>query len=229
MKNILARGGIEFIAVLLGITLSLWVDENRVNNNAKKEFQADLLSIYNELTDDLIVIDNAMSYNREMISKMDNLLTIMENSKIDIKAIDTIPIFNSQMENRSFFGKKTAYLSSKSSGRLNRNSSNPLAQELTRLYDQTYTRMEVNNALVDKMMFDTDDKSNIYAGHLNRNFIYDNQSFYNSVNSAEFYNWGSSIIGLLVHLIDVMNVTKKHILEVESLLRKELLELELIN
>ena len=229
MKNTLARGSIEFVAVLLGITLSLWVDENRVNNNAEKEFQADLLSIYNELTDDLIVIDNAMSYNREMISKMDNLLTIMENSKIDIKAIDTIPIFNSQMENRSFFGKKTAYLSSKSSGRLNRNSINPLAQELTRLYDQTYTRMEVNNALVDKMMFDTDDKSNIYAGHLNRNFIYDSQSFYNSVNSAEFYNWGSSIIGLLVHLIDVMNVTKKHILEVESLLRKELLQLELIN
>ena len=229
MKNTLARGSIEFVAVLLGITLSLWVDENRVNNNAEKEFQADLLSIYNELTDDLIVIDNAMSYNQEMISKMDNLLTIMENSKIDIKAIDTIPIFNSQMENRSFFGKKTAYLSSKSSGRLNRNSINPLAQELTRLYDQTYTRMEVNNALVDKMMFDTDDKSNIYAGHLNRNFIYDSQSFYNSVNSAEFYNWGSSIIGLLVHLIDVMNVTKNHILEVESLLRKELLQLELIN
>ena len=82
MKNTLARGSIEFVAVLLGITLSLWVDENRVNNNAEKEFQADLLSIYNELTDDLIVIDNAMSYNSEMIRKMDNLLKIMENCKI---------------------------------------------------------------------------------------------------------------------------------------------------
>ena len=26
--NIVTRGGIEFVAVLLGITLSLWVDEN---------------------------------------------------------------------------------------------------------------------------------------------------------------------------------------------------------
>tara|TARA_B100001013_G_scaffold101684_1_gene57625 strand:- start:1007 stop:1141 length:135 start_codon:yes stop_codon:yes gene_type:complete len=26
MKNILARGGIEFLAVFLGIALSLWVD-----------------------------------------------------------------------------------------------------------------------------------------------------------------------------------------------------------
>ena len=28
MKNILARGGIEFLAVFLGIALSLWVDDN---------------------------------------------------------------------------------------------------------------------------------------------------------------------------------------------------------
>ena len=28
MKNILARGGIEFLAVFLGIALSLWVDFN---------------------------------------------------------------------------------------------------------------------------------------------------------------------------------------------------------
>jgi len=29
MKNILARGGIEFLAVFIGIILSLYVDENR--------------------------------------------------------------------------------------------------------------------------------------------------------------------------------------------------------
>ena len=227
MKNILARGGIEFIAVLLGITLSLWVDENRVTNNAKKEFQADLLAIYNELTDDLKVIDEAMSFNQEMIVKMDHLLLVMENSKIDVNAVDTIPIFNTSMENRSFFGKKTAYLSSKASGRLNRNSSNKLTQEITRLYDQTYTRMEVNNALVDRMMFD-DDKSKIYSGHITRSFIYDRQSFYESVNSAEFYNWGSNIKNLLLHLIDIMTVTKNHIIKVESRLKEELLSLSLL-
>ena len=27
MKNILARGGIEFLAVLLGITISLYIDQ----------------------------------------------------------------------------------------------------------------------------------------------------------------------------------------------------------
>ena len=29
MKNILARGGIEFLAVFIGIILSLWVDDKR--------------------------------------------------------------------------------------------------------------------------------------------------------------------------------------------------------
>ena len=29
MRNILARGGIEFLAVLLGITSSLWIDNNK--------------------------------------------------------------------------------------------------------------------------------------------------------------------------------------------------------
>ena len=30
MKNLLARGGIEFLAVLLGISGSLWVDDYRI-------------------------------------------------------------------------------------------------------------------------------------------------------------------------------------------------------
>ena len=36
MKNILARGGIEFIAVFLGIALSLWVDEFQKSKEAKE-------------------------------------------------------------------------------------------------------------------------------------------------------------------------------------------------
>ena len=35
MKNILARGGIEFLAVLLGLSGSLWVD-NSIKENENK-------------------------------------------------------------------------------------------------------------------------------------------------------------------------------------------------
>ena len=36
MKNILARGGIEFLAVLLGISGSLWLDDRSTFNQERK-------------------------------------------------------------------------------------------------------------------------------------------------------------------------------------------------
>ena len=39
MKNILARGGIEFLAVLLGITISLWIDKNNQNSDLNNEIE----------------------------------------------------------------------------------------------------------------------------------------------------------------------------------------------
>ena len=49
MKNILARGGIEFIAVLLGISGSLWIDQNQ-ELRQKNEHEVTLLnSIYSDI------------------------------------------------------------------------------------------------------------------------------------------------------------------------------------
>ena len=49
MKNILARGGIEFIAVLLGISGSLWID-NKQELRQKNEYEVTLLnSIYSDI------------------------------------------------------------------------------------------------------------------------------------------------------------------------------------
>ena len=41
MKNILTRGGIEFLAVFLGIALSLYVDEWREENQIRERLMAD--------------------------------------------------------------------------------------------------------------------------------------------------------------------------------------------
>ena len=156
MKNIFARGGIEFLAVMLGISVSLWVDERRIEANSQEDFQADLFAIHNELKDDLITINSAMDFNNDMLNKFRHLLSVMEKDKIDLSALDTIPLFNSYPENRSFFGKKSAYLASKSSGHLNRNSHLMIVQELTKLYDQIYSRMEANNEFMDKIAAEAD-------------------------------------------------------------------------
>ena len=49
MKNILARGGIEFLAVLLGISGSLWIDGNQENRKKKEHQDIILESIYNDI------------------------------------------------------------------------------------------------------------------------------------------------------------------------------------
>ena len=54
MKNILARGGIEFLAVFLGIALSLWVDEYQKSKEAKKLNDQILSRLYDNLKADSI-------------------------------------------------------------------------------------------------------------------------------------------------------------------------------
>ena len=49
MKKILTRGGVELIAVVLGITLSLWVDDKRELSIIKKNNVKTLESIKNEV------------------------------------------------------------------------------------------------------------------------------------------------------------------------------------
>ena len=41
MKNILARGGVEFVAVFLGITFSLWIDDYRESKELRAKLSDD--------------------------------------------------------------------------------------------------------------------------------------------------------------------------------------------
>ena len=47
MKTILTRGGIEFLAVFLGIALSLWVDDYREERELKERSNDDLIVYFN--------------------------------------------------------------------------------------------------------------------------------------------------------------------------------------
>ena len=69
MKNILARGGIEFIAVLLGLSGSLWIDGVSNDNAQRKEFYQDLIAINNELIDDLSVVSEKIKYNENKLTE----------------------------------------------------------------------------------------------------------------------------------------------------------------
>ena len=73
MKNILARGGIEFIAVFLGIVLSLWVDDYRDSTNARENKYNSLDALVLEMTDNketLSYIITSIEYNDEFTDRL---------------------------------------------------------------------------------------------------------------------------------------------------------------
>ena len=87
MKNILARGGIEFLAVLMGISGSLWIDENQ-EIRQKKEYERILLnSIYSDINQTVKFLES-----RDKAFQADNIwmnyfATNWDNMDVDSVAI----------------------------------------------------------------------------------------------------------------------------------------------
>ena len=86
MKNILARGGIEFLAVLLGITGSLWIDKNQRQSDIEEERTMVHEIINNEITQIIDYTEERLQYYEEQNKKIDYLFDNWETfhiSKID--------------------------------------------------------------------------------------------------------------------------------------------------
>ncbi|MGY8751667.1 MAG: hypothetical protein ACKVHA_08085 [Fidelibacterota bacterium] len=221
MKNILARGGIEFLAVLLGLSGSLWIDDISKKNAQRKEFYQDLIAINNELIDDLNVVSEKIEWNENKLKEIREFLSIFERSKIGKEALDTIFFFKKPLANRSFFGKKSAYSSSKSSGNLNRTSNLNIVQALTKLYDETYVRMDANNKYMDDITL-RDDHWTWYLSQSTRKFIYNIDEVLNKINSSEFYNWVIKNEFMFTYFIDLMRETQSAMIKTQIQITKEL-------
>ena len=88
MKNVLARGGVEFLAVFIGIILSLYVDDNRDRRIMQDKNIKNLSSLGNEL-------DQRISYIDKKISQYERDINIGEYvidnwKKIDLDRIDSL-------------------------------------------------------------------------------------------------------------------------------------------
>ena len=73
MKNILARGGIEFLAVFLAIAISLWVDDYRNKINTKNEIKSLLNALALELTENKETLDyitKSIDYNIKFTDRL---------------------------------------------------------------------------------------------------------------------------------------------------------------
>ena len=90
MKNILARGGVEFLAVFLGIALSLWVDDYRENVKIKKDVHNSLNAIALELAENKETLLHTMKSIKFNDTFTDRLLDMKNFDNQNIVTKDSI-------------------------------------------------------------------------------------------------------------------------------------------
>jgi hypothetical protein len=152
MKHILGRGGIEFLAVLLGITLSLWVDENSKNKDIHLALQKDLINIRADLNKDLNEIERIDSIKTKGLDQLKIYLEII-NDEIERKDIDSTLLFkNYDNISYTFFPMGSAYLVSLNSGRINYIEDLELIIALSKYYQNSYERIKTNNYMFDEFL-----------------------------------------------------------------------------
>ena len=152
MKTILTRGGIEFLAVFLGIALSLWVDDFREERELKERLNDDLIKIYNEVQANTANIEKIIDLNEKYLSDEEELLKIL-NKEIVFNFDETIELI-SDIRWPTYFGETTAYRSSVSSGRFNTSKNDTLVRQLSRLYEHFFVRLKLNGDILDQQAFE---------------------------------------------------------------------------
>ena len=147
MRNTFAKGEIEFLAVLFGITISLWVEDQR----QEKDIQSKLIEDYKNISTEI----------QSDVENIDRIIEAVQNQKILLRKIidysDKKLKFNEMDILRSiekvtaptFFGSLTSYKASVSSGRLNFSTDMSISNEISLLYEHFYKRLDTNSNLYD--------------------------------------------------------------------------------
>tara|TARA_B100001769_G_C22029705_1_gene553329 strand:+ start:481 stop:1161 length:681 start_codon:yes stop_codon:yes gene_type:complete len=150
MKNTLARGGVEFLAVLFGITISLWVEDWRQDRDIQDKILEDYINIRDEIEIDIKYIDRIIA----SVDKQSELLkTLIKYSNKELN-FEEGKILTSLQEVTAptFFGSLTAYKASVSSGRLNFSTEQNISNEISLLYEHFYKRLDTNSEIYDQRL-----------------------------------------------------------------------------
>ena len=148
MKNILARGGIEFLAVLLGITASLWIDKNQNENQNENERIKMLTSLQMEINE----IKNYCDERKRTWKKDINLLNEFLYPSNGIFSVDSIlkmTTSKSRIERfmiiyRVFDPPMNRYYSIINSGDLKYVKSDKVKELLSRLHNTSFSYVETS-------------------------------------------------------------------------------------
>ena len=146
MKNILARGGIEFLAVLLGITASLWIDKNQNENQNENERIKMLTSLQMEINEINNYCDERKRTWKKDISLLNEFL-YPSNKIFNIDSVLKIATSKIRIETfiilyRVFDPPMNRYYSIINSGDLKYVKSDKVKEILSRLHNTTFSYVE---------------------------------------------------------------------------------------
>ena len=141
LKNILARGGVEFVAVLLGITLSLYLDE-------QSDLSSKQLNEKNLLSDLQVSLKQDLSYAKDIQKGLTNCVD-SHNELLLIKCNETKKysrqemaklLYNSTQGVKSFFPRYGVYRSLVSNSDMRFIQNDKLKDLMINLYDFRFKR-----------------------------------------------------------------------------------------
>ena len=138
MKNILARGGIEFLAVLLGITGSLGIDDwSSSRNDIVEEFSA-YSRLSKAMEQDIENIEKELLKNDKMVQIINHMIN--DIGEIDA---DSLTLYIDQTQSYvTVMPQFSDYEALKSTGKLYKISDFDLLQKIIDLYDNKYGEIE---------------------------------------------------------------------------------------
>ena len=152
MNKLLTRGGIEFVAVFLGIALSFNVEEWREDTQIKNRLRSDYINIKKDLEKDLPYLKR-IALEQQMANQSSVKMLTMLNPDTPFDYNDFMSLNDKSVANNTFFGTQSSYDASVSSGRLTYFGNDELSNEIGKIYSHHYYRIHYNGELLDNTYF----------------------------------------------------------------------------
>ena len=168
MRNLLARGGIEFLAVLLGITLSLYIDQ-RIEESATLKTEKSLLSdLQVSLNQDIDYAQDVLKDMRASIDTQEILINFECDEVENLSQKKLGALFGTVLRgSTSLFPRYGVYRSLVSNSEMKYIENQELKDKLIDLYDFKFKRYENVDPII----------TNLYQYGLGE-FLVENFGFY---------------------------------------------------
>ena len=215
MKNIIAKGGIEFLAVLIGITSSLWIDDYSTSLNDKKKEKEALVNISVSLKQELKNID-------WVIRDLNNANTMLDSMIYNFNSLskDSVASYLDRTNMYLVFSPRiSTYETLKNTGQLYKISDLNILEKIIGIYDMNYSWI--------KNMADEDERNTlILQDHLIEHYdivpsdiwfikLRDLDKEYDKLkNDQKYFNYLTVSYKTKLFAIENINGTKKRIVKI---------------